>query len=43
MYQKERASEAEVFQKKYGELRNALERAEEMWLKAQDKLEKAQK
>ncbi|MGB0968892.1 MAG: ABC-F family ATP-binding cassette domain-containing protein, partial [Halocynthiibacter sp.] len=42
MYAPERAKEYEVFQKKYGELRNALERAEELWLKAQDKLEKAQ-
>ncbi|WP_107498001.1 ABC-F family ATP-binding cassette domain-containing protein [Thalassobius sp. I31.1] len=42
MYDPERAAEAEVFQKKYGELRNALERAEELWLKAQEKLEKAQ-
>ncbi|WP_039019150.1 ABC-F family ATP-binding cassette domain-containing protein [Halocynthiibacter namhaensis] len=42
MYAPERAKEYEVFQKKYGELRQALERAEELWLKAQDKLEKAQ-
>ncbi len=42
IYEPERVAEAEVFQKKYGELRNAMERAEDLWLKAQEKLEAAE-
>lgn len=42
IYEPERVAEAEVFQKKYAELRDALERAEDLWLKAQEKLEAAE-
>ncbi|WP_166416419.1 ABC-F family ATP-binding cassette domain-containing protein [Cochlodiniinecator piscidefendens] len=42
LYDGDRAGEVEVWQKKYGEVRNAVDRAEELWLKAQEKLEKAQ-
>ena len=42
LYEGERVSEAEVWQKKYAELRDAKDRAEELWLKAQEKLELAE-
>ena len=37
----EKPSEAEVWQKKYAEVMEAIDRAEAMWLKAQEKLETA--
>ncbi|WP_045390773.1 ABC-F family ATP-binding cassette domain-containing protein [Falsirhodobacter sp. alg1] len=37
----ERPAEAEVWQKKYAEVMEALDRAEDMWLRAQSKLEAA--
>jgi ATP-binding cassette subfamily F protein 3 len=37
----ERTGEAEVWQKKYAEVMDALDRAEALWLKAQEKLEAA--
>lgn len=39
LYEAERVSEAEVWQKKYAEVMEALDRAEALWLKAQEKLE----
>jgi len=41
IYRGERAGEADVWQKKYAEVRDALDRAEDLWLRAQEKLEKA--
>jgi ATP-binding cassette subfamily F protein 3 len=41
LYEPERLGEMETWQKKYGEVMEALDRAEGMWLKAQEKLEKA--
>jgi ATP-binding cassette subfamily F protein 3 len=32
-----------VWQKKYSEVMDAMDRAEELWMKAQEKLEKASK
>jgi len=40
MYEPENLSEAAVWQKKYAEVMNALDRAEELWLSALEKLEK---
>ncbi len=42
LYDGERVSEAEVWQKKYAELRDARDRAEELWMRAQEKLDKAE-
>ena len=42
IYEPERIAESAVWQKKYAEVRNAQERAENLWLKAQNKLEKAE-
>ena len=42
LYEGERASEAQVWQAKYSEVMNGLERAETLWLKALEKLEKAE-
>ncbi|MEM6408234.1 MAG: ABC-F family ATP-binding cassette domain-containing protein [Pseudomonadota bacterium] len=42
IYEGANASKREVYQKKYAEVLEAMDRAETMWLKAQDKLEKAQ-
>ncbi|WP_296763601.1 ABC-F family ATP-binding cassette domain-containing protein [Sediminimonas sp.] len=42
LYEDGRADEAAVWQKKYAELRDAQARAEDLWLRAQDKLERAQ-
>lgn len=41
IYEEGKAGEAEVWQKKYGEVRDAMDRAESMWMKALEKLEKA--
>jgi len=41
IYEPERIAESGVWQKKYAEVRDAQERAENLWLKAQSKLEKA--
>ncbi|MGR3660617.1 MAG: ABC-F family ATP-binding cassette domain-containing protein [Paracoccaceae bacterium] len=42
LYEDARSGEMEVWQKKYAEVRNALERAETMWMAALEKLEKAE-
>ena len=41
LYEPERLGEMETWQKKYSEVMDALDRAEAMWLKAQEKLEAA--
>ncbi len=41
LYEPERIAETEVWQKKYAEVRDAIERAEALWVKAQEKLEGA--
>ncbi len=41
LYEDGKAGEAEVWQKKYAEVMNALDRAEVMWLAASEKLERA--
>jgi ATP-binding cassette subfamily F protein 3 len=41
LYEPARLGEMETWQKKYGEVREALDRAEAMWLRAQEKLEAA--
>ncbi|MEH6774816.1 MAG: ABC-F family ATP-binding cassette domain-containing protein [Cereibacter changlensis] len=41
LYEPGRGSEAETWQKKYAEVMEGLDRAEAMWLKAQEKLETA--
>lgn len=43
LYEEGREDEAVVWQKKYAEVMNAQDRAESMWMKALEKLEKAQK
>jgi len=40
LYEDGKAAEAEVWQKKYAEVMNGLDRAEAMWLAASEKLEK---
>lgn len=42
LYEPERKDEVVVWQKKHAEVHEALDRAEELWLRAQDKLEKAE-
>ncbi len=42
LYEDGRSDEAAVWQKKYAELREAQSRAEELWLRAQDRLERAE-
>ncbi|MDG1431054.1 MAG: ATP-binding cassette domain-containing protein, partial [Paracoccaceae bacterium] len=42
LYDEGKASELEVWNRKYGEVRDAIGRAESLWLDAQEKLEKAQ-
>ncbi|MCK0143492.1 ABC-F family ATP-binding cassette domain-containing protein [Aliiroseovarius sp. F20344] len=42
LYEPERKDEVIVWQKKHAEVHEALDRAEELWLRAQDKLEKAE-
>ena len=41
VYDPENAAKLEAWQAKYSEVMNALDRAEDLWLKAQEKLEKA--
>ncbi|MCP5038709.1 MAG: ABC-F family ATP-binding cassette domain-containing protein [Rhodobacteraceae bacterium] len=41
LYEDGKAGEMEVWQKKYAEVMNALDRAEAMWVSAENKLEKA--
>ena len=43
LYEDSRTGEMEVWQKKYAEVRDGLDRAEALWLTASEKLEKAQK
>jgi len=42
LYQEGKLGEMEVWQKKYAEVMEAIDRAEALWLKAQEKLEKAE-
>ena len=42
LYEKDRAGERETWQKKYAEVMEGLDRAETMWLSAQEKLDAAQ-
>ena len=42
LYEDGRADEAAVWQKKYAELREAQERAEELWVRAQERLDRAE-
>ncbi|MCK8462489.1 ABC-F family ATP-binding cassette domain-containing protein [Aliiroseovarius sp. S1339] len=42
LYEPERKDEVVVWQKKHAEVHEALDRAEELWLRAQDKLERAE-
>ncbi|MFV2052995.1 ABC-F family ATP-binding cassette domain-containing protein [Aliiroseovarius sp. YM-037] len=42
MYEGERLAEAEVWQRKYAEVREALDRAEDLWMRAQERLETAE-
>ncbi len=41
MYEPERLDEAQVWQRKYAEVMEALDRAEDLWVAAQEKIEKA--
>ena len=41
LYEPERLGEMETWQKKYAEVMEGLDRAEALWLKAQEKLEAA--
>ena len=43
IYEDANASKREVYQKKYSEVMEALDRAEAMWVKAESRLEKAQR
>jgi ATP-binding cassette subfamily F protein 3 len=42
LYDSGKTGEIEVWQKKYAEVMNGLDRAEAMWLKALEKLEEAE-
>ncbi|MCH2066699.1 MAG: ATP-binding cassette domain-containing protein [Shimia sp.] len=42
LYEDEKLGEMEVWQKKYAEVRDAQDRAEDLWMKALEKLEKAE-
>jgi ATP-binding cassette subfamily F protein 3 len=42
IYEEANAAKRDVYQKKYAEVMEAMDRAETMWLKAQEKLEKAE-
>ncbi len=42
LYESDKVGELEVWNRKYAELRAALERAEALWLEAQEKLEQAE-
>jgi len=41
LYEPERSGEAAVWQKKYAEVMDGLDRAEELWILAQERLEAA--
>ena len=41
-YEGEKLGEMEIWQKKYAEVRDAQDRAEDLWMKALEKLEKAE-
>ncbi len=43
LYDEDAGNRAEPWQKKYGEVMNAIDRADDLWMKALEKLEKAQK
>lgn len=43
LYEPERKGDMAVWQKKYAEVMDAVDRAEDMWMTAQEKLEAAQK
>ncbi len=43
IYEDQNAAKREVYQKKYSEVMEAMDRAEAMWLRAQEKLEKAER
>ena len=43
LYQPDKLGEAEVWQRKYAEVMNGLDKAEELWLGAQEKLERAER
>ncbi len=43
LYHAEAGNQAEPWQRKYAEVMNALDRAEALWVAAQEKLEKAEK
>ncbi|MCK0170499.1 ATP-binding cassette domain-containing protein [Aliiroseovarius sp. S1123] len=42
LYENERAGDLGVWQKKYAEVMEAMDKAEDLWMSAQDKLEKAE-
>ena len=42
LYDEDAGNQAEPWQRKYSEVMNALDRADDMWMKALEKLEKAQ-
>ena len=42
LYEDARGDELEVWNRKYAEVRDGVERAEALWMKAQEKLEAAQ-
>jgi ATP-binding cassette subfamily F protein 3 len=42
LYEPEKIGEAEVWQRKYAEVMTALDRAEDLWLSAQEKLDRAE-
>ena len=42
LYETERKGEIEVWQKKYAEVRDAQDRAEGLWMRALEKLERAE-
>lgn len=42
LYESERAGDLGVWQKKYAEVMEAMDKAEDLWISAQDKLEKAE-
>ena len=43
IYEDQNAAKRDVYQKKYSEVMEAMDRAESMWLRAQEKLEKAER
>ena len=42
LYEHERAGDLGVWQKKYAEVMDAMDKAEDLWMNAQSKLEKAE-